>query len=88
MGLIKKYLLTRQCVKLALPNYEGMYAIHKPHLPDGRGMKSGIRLGYMLPLGSYPKQPVGYLPTSLQAFSRLTNRFFLVHRITDETMFM
>ncbi|EJM09077.1 transposase, partial [Pseudomonas sp. GM21] len=29
------------------------YAIHKPHLPYGRGMKSIIRVGYMLHLSSY-----------------------------------
>jgi hypothetical protein len=42
----------------------------------------------MLHLSSYPKQSVGYLPTSLQPFSRQPNRFVLVHRIADETMFM
>jgi hypothetical protein len=51
-------------------------------------MKSGIRVEYMPHLSSYPKQPVGYLPSSLQPFSRQPNRFVLVHRITDETMFM
>ena len=51
-------------------------------------MKSGIRIGYLLHLSSYPKQPVGYLPTSLQPFSRQPNRFVLVHRIADETLFM
>jgi len=64
------------------------YAIHKPHLPYGRGMKSGIRVGSMLHLSSYPKQSVGYLSTALQPFSRQPNRFVLVHRIADETMFM
>jgi len=64
------------------------YAIHKPHLPYGRGMKSGIRVGSMLHLSSYPKQSVGYLPTALQPFSRQPNRFVLVHQIADETMFM
>ena len=60
------------------------YSIHKPHLVYGRGMKSGIRVGYMLHLGSYPKQPVGYLLTSLQPLSRQPNRFVFVHRIADE----
>ena len=64
------------------------YAIHKPHLPYGRGMKSGIRVGSILHLSSYPKQSVGYLSTALQPFSRQPNRFVLVHRIADETMFM
>jgi hypothetical protein len=40
----------------------------------------------MLPLSSHPKQPIGYLPTSLQPFLRQPDRFVLVHRIADETM--
>nr|WP_157893800.1 hypothetical protein [Pseudomonas sp. FW300-N1B4] len=39
-------------------------------------------------MSSYPKQPVGDLPTSLQPFSCQPNRFVLVHRIADETLFM
>jgi hypothetical protein len=31
------------------------YAIHKPHLPYSRGMESGIQVGFMLHLSSYPK---------------------------------
>jgi hypothetical protein len=42
----------------------------------------------MLHLSSYPKQPVGYLPTSLQPFSRQPHRFVLFHRIAGETIFM
>ncbi len=42
----------------------------------------------MLHLSSYPKQSIGYLSTALQSFRRQPNRFVLVHRIADETLFM